>query len=130
MLCIFSYQFFYNGHFSLALFFVVYVLIDSQLMKLFLSNTIMSYLGKISYPIYLTHLIIVCSVSCFLFNRLYALIHIKTLCVIITWVATFFVTIVVLHFFYLTVEKGTVQLTKRLYILIESYYRMMCAPVK
>ena len=111
-------------------FFVVYVLMNSKLMKLFFSNKIMSYLGKISYPIYLTHFIVICSVSCFLFNMLYALMHMKALCVIITWIVTFLVTIVISHLFYMSVEKGTVQLTKRLYILIKSYYRMVCASVK
>jgi len=105
-------------------FFIIYVLINSKFMRLFFSSYIISYFGRISFPLYIIHFIIICSLSCFLFNGLYELTHLKTICFIVTWVVTFLVTILVSHLFCVSIEKRTIQLTRKLYNIIESYYRM------
>ena len=109
---------------TIGAFFTVYVLLHSRIMRVVFSKKIMTYVGKISFSIYITHFVIICSLSCFLFNALYAMIHLKALCVIVTWIVTVLVTVGVSHVFYISIEKGTIDFTRRLYHSVASCCRM------
>jgi peptidoglycan/LPS O-acetylase OafA/YrhL len=100
---------------------IVYVLLCSGIMQAFFSRKIVTYLGTISFSIYITHFIIICSLSCLVFNALYAMLHMKALCVMVTWMVTVMVTVGVSHLFYISIEKKSDAWIKRLYSAVASY---------
>ena len=106
-------------------FFIIYVLINAEIMRRFFSNKIMLFFGKISFSFYLIHFIVICSLSCFLFNSLYELMLPKGICFLLTLLITFFVTTLLSYLFYQSVERKTVQYSRKLYHLLESSCSMI-----
>jgi len=111
-------------------FFTVYVVINAHIMKKIFSHNIMVFFGTLSFPFYIIHFIVLCSLSCVVFNSLYAFMVPKSVCFFATFVITFLVTTLVSYLFYLLVERKAIHYSKRLYDLAAASCRMMVNRLK
>lgn len=108
--------FFYNIIGAFLLFFAIH---RSAFLIKILSTKIPLYLGKISFSIYLTHSIIVVSLSCYLYILLRSTLNVSyNLSFFITSAITIIVTIIFSHVFYNLIEIRSIDLSKSLYNLI------------
>ena len=111
-------------------FFIIYVLINSKIKKRIFSHRAMLFFGKISFSLYITHFIVICSLSCFLFNSMCEFMLPKIICFISTLAVTFLITIVISYLMYQLVERKAIQFSKASYNLVESSCRMVVNRLK
>lgn len=82
-------------------------------MKL-LSNKILLWLGKISFPIFLIHIIVICSFSCSFFNILYQYSNNYLMSFIVMWSSSMGLIILVSYLFNISIDKYTNHLVKKI----------------
>lgn len=90
------------------------VLLNSEIMKSFFSLRIFSFLGKISFSLYLVHFPILASLSFFLFDKLIDKFSYK-ISFVITFIISVTFTILVAYFMYKLVDKKAIYLSKWIY---------------
>lgn len=61
----------YEFYHVVGSFIIMFVIVHSERLKRLLSESIFSYIGKISFSFYLLHFIILCSCTCYLFTLFY-----------------------------------------------------------
>ncbi|MCD6068659.1 MAG: acyltransferase 3 [Bacteroidetes bacterium] len=88
-----------------------FVLLNSKSIQRFLSVKPLLFIGKLSFSVYLTHLLVLCTFSSWLFEKLY-LTHTFTQSAQIVFGCTFFVLLIVAYVFYKAVEQPTPRLAK------------------
>jgi peptidoglycan/LPS O-acetylase OafA/YrhL len=91
---------------------VVVAVLKLELLAKPLESRPMQYLGKISFPLYLTHFIIMGSVACFIFSHL-AAAHSYGLALLAAVVVSLPISFVVAHFYAKYVDAQAVGLSKR-----------------
>lgn len=91
----------------------------SQAIQGFLSTKPIAFLGKISYSVYLTHVIIVMSLSCYLFSVLIEYLSYNA-AVLITFLATLCFLIPFAYLYYRLVDGPSISFTKKAYNRIVS----------
>ena len=96
---------------------LIFVISRTPFLMNALSTKIPLYLGKISFSIYLLHMLIICSLSCNLF-MLFIEYYSYFMSFFFVSVITIIITIIVSHIFYNYIEVKSVNLSKSLYNFI------------
>jgi peptidoglycan/LPS O-acetylase OafA/YrhL len=93
---------------SIGAFLIMLALLNSEHLKSFFSNRILTFLGKISFSMYIIHLIIICSFSSYLFLLLYHYFsyHIAFL---ITFILSNVVIIISANYVYQYIDKNALN---------------------
>jgi peptidoglycan/LPS O-acetylase OafA/YrhL len=101
----------YYGYFDLIISsLIVIIIMKTQVLQTFFEHKVIVYLGKISFSLYLVHLPIICSFTCFLYLKL-PMSHLPK--VLIVSAMTIIVSIIVAHFFTNHIDGNGVRLSNR-----------------
>ena len=96
-------------------FFIMLAMLQSTLLKNIFSKKLFSFLGKISFSLYLTHFPILASLSFFLFDKLIDS-YSYNISFIIAFTISIVLTFVISYVMYIFVDKKAVHLSKVIYI--------------
>jgi peptidoglycan/LPS O-acetylase OafA/YrhL len=120
------YSDFINSHFQLDLLYfyntigaalLIFAISRTPFLMNALATKIPLYLGKISFPIFLLHSVIICSLSCYLFTVFVDYCS-YFMSFFFVSVITIILTIIVSHIFYNYIEVNGIKLSKSLYNFI------------
>lgn len=100
----------YEFYHVIGSFMVMFVILQSQILKRILSNKIFSFIGKISFSFYLLHFIILCSFTCYLFKHFYLSFHYNT-SAILSIIFSIPVIAVTSVFYYKWIDKSGIMLS-------------------
>ncbi|WMT43200.1 acyltransferase [Paenibacillus sp. D2_2] len=103
-----SFSFFVFYH-TLGAFFTLTALLNSSRLQSLFSRKLFSYLGKISFSLYLLHFTIICSLGSYIFYQLHLLFS-YSLSVTLTVILTTPIIFALAHWFYLFVDAKTLSL--------------------
>lgn len=98
----------------LGSFFIMLALLNSRKLQEFFSTKSMVFLGKISFSSYLLHLILMCSMSCYLFIHLHSFLSYH-LSVAISFIMTVPVLLTLSWIMYRLIDLNSVKLSHLLY---------------
>lgn len=99
----------------LGAFLLLLVLINSKAMQKMFNYSIFEFLGKISFSLYLTHLLILCTISTSLFKQLYNLGASYNISFILTFMISIILMVSVSYLVYKYVDTTAIRLSKYLY---------------
>jgi len=101
---------------------VMYVLLNSQRMQKIFSSQVLTFLGKISYSLYLVHFLVISTFTCALFLALHPVLSYGA-AVLISCVLSVLVIIPLSYLFYKYVDMRGVKLSKAFYNQLASTSR-------
>lgn len=93
----------------------LFVTLNSYWLKRFFSTSALQFLGKISFSLYLIHLLLLGSLACFLFSWLMNFNLGYHLCFLITFIASLSVTIMVSYLMYRYIDRPGIKFSKWIY---------------
>jgi peptidoglycan/LPS O-acetylase OafA/YrhL len=95
---------------------IVYITLRNRFFKRFFSNKICSFLGKISFSLYLIHVPIICSLSCYLI-----MINNNSHSILLTTSVTFLITIIIAYFFEKYIDRNSIILSNKIGNFFQKY---------
>lgn len=98
----------------LGAFFIMLALLNSQKLKNLFSTKLFYFLGKISFPMYLSHLIVLCSFSGFVFMKLVKFLNYHV-AVMITFALTIPLIIGISYLVHKYIDQGGIKLSSYVY---------------
>jgi peptidoglycan/LPS O-acetylase OafA/YrhL len=96
-------------------FLVIVGIMCNTLIKDLLSKKSFQYLGKISFSIFLVHIIVLCSFSCDIFAVFWNLTHKYQLSFILQFIPSMIIIIISAHLFYKLVEQNINKIISKVY---------------
>jgi peptidoglycan/LPS O-acetylase OafA/YrhL len=105
---------------------LMYVLLNSQRMQKIFSSQVLTFLGKISYSLYLVHFLVISTLTCALFLVLHPVLPYGA-AVLISCVLSVLVIIPLSYLFYRYVDMRGIKLSKVFYNQLASIFRPISA---
>lgn len=95
---------------------IVYITLRNRFFKRFFSNKICSFLGKISFSLYLIHVPIICSLSCYLI-----MLNNNIQGILLTTSVTFFTSLCIAYFFEKYIDRNSITLSNKIGNFFQKY---------
>ncbi|MDY7989747.1 acyltransferase [Paenibacillus polymyxa] len=92
---------------------LLFLIINLQVFQNFFANRFFVYLGRISFSMYLLHVIVIGSFSCYLFMKMYPYFSYST-SVIITFAISMLLIFIISHLFSIFVDEPSVRVLKKM----------------
>lgn len=92
-----------------------FVILNSTLLKRFFSLPVLQFLGKISFSLYLIHLLLIGSLACYLFDWLVTFHLGYHICFVATFILSLTATFTISYLVYKYVDRPGIQLSKWMY---------------
>lgn len=109
-----------NLYYTLGSFFILFALVNSDLLQKLLTFRVFTFLGQISYPLFLFHFIALCSFSSFIFLKLINL-YPYNFTGFITLIVSLIVVILMSYLLYISVDINSNRLSKKLYEFVKKF---------
>lgn len=97
----------------------LFLTLNCTVIKNILSSNICQFLGRISFPMYLVHLPIICSFSCFVYLLLTKWVHYGHMSAFLTTMIISFPVILVASIFFTHIDELAVLLSRKVQIFID-----------
>lgn len=104
---------------------ILYVLLNSKRLQNIFSSKFFENLGRLSFSIYLTHFIVLCSFTSFIFLKLYNFTHNYNLSSFLALILSLPILYVISELMYFTFDKQSIKWSSLIYIkLFKPIYRI------